>query len=398
MDANALRASWARVRARGDEAPALFYAMLFTMAPHLRAMFPIAMTAQRDKLLAALGRIVSHVDDADGLLSYVEQLGRDHRRFAVAEQHYPIVGRALLATLHRVLGPAWTPGLAADWTAAYQLVADTMVEAAAKAATTSPPWWEATVIAVQRRCAQVTVLTAVPNLAYPFHPGQSVAVEYPRRPRLWRYFSPANAPRADGSLELHVRAVHAGQVSPALAYRCQVGDTLRLGAPVGTALCAYRTSRRDLLLIAGGTGLAPLRSIVEDLAAAGDRRAVCLVVGADTAAELYDLPALRGLHAALPSLRVGLAVARGHPGAAQPGSAVEVALRQRDWSAHDIYVCGSPGMVAGTTSALRAAGYADVVRDGADGWDHGWDHGWNHGSDHGWDHIWDNGDGRARSC
>jgi NAD(P)H-flavin reductase/hemoglobin-like flavoprotein len=371
MDVNALRSSWARVRARGDEAPTLFYAMLFTMAPQLRAMFPIAMTAQRDKLLAALGRIVSHVDDTTGLLSYVEQLGRDHRRFAVAEHHYPIVGRALLATLHRVLGPAWTPGLAADWAAAYPLVVDTMIDAAARAALTSPPWWEATVTAVQRRCAQVTVLTAVPHLPYPFHPGQSVAVEYPRRPRLWRYFSPANAPRADGTLELHVRAVRAGQVSPALAYRCQVGEMLRLGAPVGTSLCGYRNSHRDLLLVAGGTGLAPLRSIVEDLATAGDRRGVSLVVGAETEAELYDLPALRCLHAALPSLRVALAVARGHPGAAQPGTAVEVALRQRDWSAHDIYVCGSPGMVAGTTSALRAAGYADIVHDRGDAWDDG---------------------------
>ena len=390
MDVDALRASWARVRARGDEAPALFYAMLFTMAPQLRPMFPIAMTAQRDRLLAALGRIVSQVDDLPGLVSYVEQLGRDHRRFAVAEHHYPLVGRALLSTLQRVLGPLWTPSLAADWVAAYQLVADVMIDAAAKAATTSPPWWDATVTAVQRRCAQVTVLTAVPSWPYPFQPGQSVAVEYARRPRLWRYYSPANAPRSDGSIELHVRAVRAGQVSPALAYRCEPGDTLRLGAPVGTALCGYRSRRRDLLLIAGGTGLAPLRSIVEDLAGTGDRRGVALVVGAETASDLYDLPALRGLCAALPTLGVALAVSRSGSGrlgsgrfgsgrgaaiqagaAVQAGTAVEVALRERGWSDRDIYVCGSPGMVAGTAAALRGAGYPDVICERAgehEGW------------------------------
>jgi NAD(P)H-flavin reductase len=285
----------------------------------------------------------------------------------VAEHHYPLVGRALLSTLQRVLGPLWTPSLAADWAAAYQLVADVMIDAAATAATTSPPWWDATVTAVQRRCAQVTVLTAVPSWPYPFQPGQSIAVEYARRPRLWRYYSPANAPRSDGSIELHVRAVRAGQVSPALAYRCQPGDTLRLGAPVGTALCGYRSRRRDLLLIAGGTGLAPLRSIVEDLAGTGDRRGVALVVGAETEADLYDLPALRGLCTALPSLGVALAVSGGHPGraqlgtAVQSGPAVEVALREHDWSERDIYVCGSPGMVAGTTAALQRAGYPDVV-------------------------------------
>jgi NAD(P)H-flavin reductase/hemoglobin-like flavoprotein len=361
VDVAALRASWARVRERGDEPAELFYAMLFTMAPQLRVMFPVAMTAQRDRLLAALGHIVSHVDDGDVLLSYVEQLGRDHRRFAVADHHYPVVGKALLATLRRVLGPDWTPRLAADWAAAYQLVADTMMDAAARAATTSPPWWDATVTAVQRRSAEVTVLTVRPRLSYPFHPGQSVAVEYPRRPRLWRYFSPANAPRADGTIELHVRAIRGGQVSPALAYRCEPGEALRLGAPVGAALCRYRWSPRDLLLIAGGTGLAPLRSIVESLVGAGDRRDVTLVVGADTAAGLYDLPALGALRAALPTLRVLLAVADGSPGPGQPGTAVEAALRQGDWSGRAIYVCGSPAMVAGTRSALGCAGYSDVV-------------------------------------
>jgi NAD(P)H-flavin reductase/hemoglobin-like flavoprotein len=361
VDVAALRASWARVRAHGDDAPALFYALLFTMAPELRPMFPIAMTAQRDRLLAALGQIVSHVDDGEALVSYVEQLGRDHRRFAVAEHHYPIVGQALLATLQRILGPAWTPRLAADWAAAYRLVADTMIDAAARAALTSPPWWDATVTSVQRRTAQVTVLTVRPALPFPFHPGQSVAVEYPRRPRLWRYFSPANAPRADGTIELHVRAVRAGQVSPALAYRCEPGESLRLGAPVGTALCGYRSSRRDLLLIGGGTGLAPLRSIVESLAGTGDPRDVTFVVGADTAAELYDLPALCALEATWPGLTVVGAIADRRPGPGRRGTAVEVALRHRDWSTHDIYVCGSPAMVAGTRTALHCAGYPSVV-------------------------------------
>src|SRR5262249_44160176 len=158
------------------------------------------MTAQRDRLLVALGHIVSHVDKRPELLPYLEQLGRDHRRFGVTELHYPIVGRALLATLERAMGHGWTQRLAAEWAAAYQLVAGVMMAAAAKAATTSPPWWEATIVDVQRRCAQITVLTVTLAMPYPYLPGQSVAVEFPRRPRLWRYLSPANAPRADQSI------------------------------------------------------------------------------------------------------------------------------------------------------------------------------------------------------
>jgi NAD(P)H-flavin reductase len=297
------------------------------------------------------------VDDRATLVPYLEQLGRDHRRFGVADHHYPIVGRALLATLQRALGRAWTQRLASEWTAAYQLIADVMVDAAAKAATASPPWWEAQVIAVDRRCAQISVLTVAPRGPYPFHPGQSVAVECPRRPRLWRYLSPANAPRTDASMDFHIRAVDGGQVSPALVYRSQTGDALRLGPPVGSSLTGYLYSSRPLLLIAGGTGLAPLRAIVEGLAINRDARPVTLVVGANTSAELYDMPALQALEAMMPSLTVIAAVAKPPAGPAQLGSAVQVALRQRDWTGHDIYICGSPRMVDGTRAALNHAGY-----------------------------------------
>jgi hemoglobin-like flavoprotein len=48
-------------------------------------MFPIQMSGQRDKLVAALGAVVSSVDELDTVLPLLEQLGRDHRRFAVAD-------------------------------------------------------------------------------------------------------------------------------------------------------------------------------------------------------------------------------------------------------------------------------------------------------------------------
>jgi hemoglobin-like flavoprotein len=112
VDTGALRASWARVEALGGVAPELFYAVLFTLAPELRPMFPVAMNGQRDKLLAALGHIVTNIDDEHALTTFAAQLGRDHRRFAVEPYHYPLVGRALLATLERAMGRDWTSQLA----------------------------------------------------------------------------------------------------------------------------------------------------------------------------------------------------------------------------------------------------------------------------------------------
>jgi hemoglobin-like flavoprotein len=123
VDTAALKASWAQVATRGDEAAEVFYAVLFTTAPELRGMFPPSMVAQRDRLLHALGNIISHVDDARVLAGFAAQLGRDHRKYGVLAEHYPIVGKALIETLRRGLGGGWTPWLAADWAAAYQKVA-----------------------------------------------------------------------------------------------------------------------------------------------------------------------------------------------------------------------------------------------------------------------------------
>src|SRR5262245_38642363 len=115
MDTAALKDSWAIVAKSGDEVPLYFYSHLFLSHPELRELFPISMAAQRDKLVTALGRIVSNVDRVDEVQPFIEQLGRDHRRFSVIAEHYSAVGASLLATLQQFLGPSWTESLAADW-------------------------------------------------------------------------------------------------------------------------------------------------------------------------------------------------------------------------------------------------------------------------------------------
>ena len=75
-------------------------------------MFPVSMANQRDKLVAALGQVISRVDDLDSVVPVLQQLGRDHRKFAVVRDHYPAVGQALLATLEHFSGSDWTPDVA----------------------------------------------------------------------------------------------------------------------------------------------------------------------------------------------------------------------------------------------------------------------------------------------
>jgi NAD(P)H-flavin reductase/hemoglobin-like flavoprotein len=356
VDIAALKASWAQMATLGDQAAAYFYATLFCLEPGLRALFATSMGGQRDRLLSALGHIVSHVDDTDRLIAFLEQLGRDHRRFEVRPEHYPIVGRALLHTLAHGLGPDWTEHLAADWAEAYTMVSGVMLNAAEAAEGTLPPWWDAEVIAHERRAADIAVLTVRPTRELLYRAGQSVAVESHLRPRVWRYLSPANAPRPDGTIDFHVRSVPGGQLSPALVYQCRTGDMLRLGAPIGTRLTVPPGPGPDLLLLAGGTGLAPLKAVVQELASGVHDREVTLLVGAATRWELYDLPALTQLAEDLRWLQVA-PVLSDDPLAEQSATVVEAALKGGPWFGRQICVCGSPAMVAGTCQALLDTGY-----------------------------------------
>jgi len=360
VDEQRLKESFARVATYGDEVPLFFYSHLFLTHPETREMFPVSMAGQRDKLLNALGRIVSDVSSHDSLLPFLRGLGRDHRKFGAVAEHYPAVGASLIATLKHFNGPSWTEELARDWTAAYGVIAQVMTDAAAEDEARNPAWWDATVVGHERRTMEVAVLRVAPDAPLRYLPGQSVAVECEARPRVWRFYSMANAPRHDGTIDFHVRVIDGGVVSYALARRVSVGARLRLGAPVGTLRLNTEQlntgSPRDLLLAAGSTGLAPLKAIVEQVAGLPEPPQAHLVFGARTAAELYDLAELEKMAAQWPWLTVTPAVS-GEPGyRGETGTVADVVGRLVRLAGHDAYVCGSPAMTAATVNRLQSLG------------------------------------------
>lgn len=360
MDTAALKSSWEQVAKCGDDVPLFFYSHLFLAHPEVRSMFPISMAGQRDRLVGALGRIVSHVDDLPEVTPFIQQLGRDHRRFSVVADHYSAVGSSLLVTLKHFLGAAWTDELAADWAAAYGLIARVMVQAAEGASDTTPAWWDAVVVESERRTMEIAVLTVRPEEPYAYLPGQSFAMEVERRPRLWRYFSPANAPREDGSIELHVQAVDGGQLSGPLVRSVVPGDKVRLGAAVGDQLTLPEGERRDLVLVAGGTGLAPLSAVVDqiDREWQADRSApqVHLFHGTRLPWDLYHREWLRELAGSRPWFDYTEVVSDdpSYPGAR--GLVGTVAATSQPWHGRVAMVCGGPQMVSHTVEQLTAAG------------------------------------------
>ena len=361
MDTSALKSSWAAIVASaGDKVPQYFYSHLFVSHSELRSMFPVQMTGQRDKFVVALGAIVSNADNLDDVMTFIEQLGRDHRRFSVVTEHYMAVGASLMATLKRFLGPSWDAELADTWAQAYGLVAKVMVAAAEQHEDVAPAFWEAEVVRFERRSVDVAVVEVAPRVRFAYRAGQSVAVEIPQRPRLWRYFSPANAPHPSGHLQFHVQPIPGGMVSTALVRHLSEGDTVRLAAPVGTQLTLpERGSLADLLMVAGGTGLAPLRAVLEQIdrkwASTRSAPRVHLFHGSRMPWNLYDNNYLTEL-ARQPWFNYTPVVSedRSYPGAR--GLVGSVAARAANWSRRTVLVCGPPAMVRHTVGELRASG------------------------------------------
>jgi NAD(P)H-flavin reductase len=349
VDIPAMRANFAKAAATGDEAPLYFYSHLFLSHPETRQLFPVSMAHQRDRLFAALGDVVARVDDLEALVPILQQLGRDHRKFGTLAAHYPAVGGSLLATLEH-FDDEWTPELAKDWTEAYTLVAEVMIEAA-DAAQEQPAWWEADVVGHERRTIDVAVLQVRPRTRYDYTPGQSVSLETDLRPKLWRYYSPANAPRPDGLLEIHVKARDGGPVSSALVRRVGVGDVLRLGPPLGH-LALDAGSDRDLLLVAGGMGLAPLKALIDQVARTGPPRRVDLFVGFRTEDQIYDRADLQRLEQDNPWLTVTYAVSDDKSSALEQGDVGDVVLRHGPWLSREVCVAGPAVMVEDTVSRL----------------------------------------------
>lgn len=202
------------------------------------------------------------------------------------------------------------------------------------------------VVCHERRRPDLAVLRLRTGEPYPYRAGQYGTVEHPMLPHTWRQYSMGCAPRPDNEVEFHVRRTGPRGVSAALVEHTAVGDRLRLGPPRGALMPEDDT--RDLLLVAGGTGLAPMKAIVEQLAVHPRRgRRVHLFVGARDRADLYDWQAVTELGGRKPWLELTPVAGRqlaervGHSG---------------DWTEHLACVSGPAGLVDDVRARLVAAG------------------------------------------
>ena len=119
--------SFAKVAPISEQAAAIFYDRLFEVAPAVKPMFPADLTEQRKKLMATLAVVVNGLGNLPSVLPAASALAKRHVGYGAKAEHYPVVGSALLWTLKKGLGEAWTPDVAAAWTEAYGTLSGYMI-------------------------------------------------------------------------------------------------------------------------------------------------------------------------------------------------------------------------------------------------------------------------------
>jgi nitric oxide dioxygenase len=122
--------SFSKVAPISEAAAVIFYDRLFEVAPSVKAMFPADMTEQRKKLMMMLAAVVGGLGNLESILPAASALAKRHVGYGAKPEHYPVVGSALLYTLEKGLGEAWTPELAGAWTAAYGTLSGYMISEA----------------------------------------------------------------------------------------------------------------------------------------------------------------------------------------------------------------------------------------------------------------------------
>jgi nitric oxide dioxygenase len=122
--------SFAKVAPIAPQAATLFYDRLFEVAPSVRSLFPDDITEQKKKLMAMLAVVVGGLDKLDTILPAASALAKRHVSYGAAPEHYPVVGGALLWTLEKGLGDAWTGEVSEAWTDAYTTLSGFMISEA----------------------------------------------------------------------------------------------------------------------------------------------------------------------------------------------------------------------------------------------------------------------------
>lgn len=209
---------------------------------------------------------------------------------------------------------------------------------------------KATVVAVEDQTHDIKRIRLKPAKPIEFSPGQYAQLQF--TPEHSRPYSMAGL-CLDGELEFHVRLVADGRVTGYIANTLKVGDAVRVSGPLGSAYLR-RKHAGPMLCVAGGTGLAPILSIIRGAIAEGMQNSIHLYFGVRSERDIYGREWLAELERQHPQLRVHIVLTSGQASGCRTGLVTE-AIAQ-DWPSLDgfrAYLCGAPPMVEATSLLVR---------------------------------------------
>jgi ferredoxin-NAD(P)+ reductase (naphthalene dioxygenase ferredoxin-specific) len=213
---------------------------------------------------------------------------------------------------------------------------------------------KATVVAIEDMTHDIKRLRLRPNKPLSFTAGQYATLQF--SPEHIRPYSMAGLPE-DEELEFHVRLVPDGRVTTYIARDLKVGDSVRVSGPLGTAY--LRTKHEGpMLCVAGGTGLAPVLSIVRGALAAGMSNPIHVYFGVRSPQDVYGAAWLQELAEKHSNLHIHIVVTTGNDSTSMRSGLVTDAVAQ-DWESLEgwrAYLCGAPPMVEAATFLVKQKG------------------------------------------
>ncbi|MBC6794654.1 FAD-binding oxidoreductase [Corynebacterium sp. LK28] len=317
--------------------------------------------AYLDRTIRFILRGITHCGEfAPAQGEFLVATGKDSRKFGVAAEHYAALESALVEAVGEHIGV--TKKLSDTINLGCSLLAYGAIEDEEAAV---PATSAAQVLEVLHPCDAIAVIRVQMDPPLPYWSGQHVEVRTPHTPQMWRALSPAIPYNEDGLVEFHVRAI--GPFSQGIVENTQVGEQWVVANPYGELQIS---GNKPVVMVAGSTGLAPVRAILLELVQSGERPPmVQLFFGAQNPEELYEWKGLVGFEDAFDWLDLYLVVEdnaptpEGFDAYTARGLVGDVAAARGAWRDAEVLITGGPKMKQHTVEAfLRAGADRDQLR------------------------------------
>jgi ferredoxin-NADP reductase len=233
-----------------------------------------------------------------------------------------------------------------------------LADVAGLAATPLAPSLQARIVSIRYETVDTRTLTLRPGRRWRAHrAGQHVPISVAIRGRFaTRTYSIASSPdRADGCLEITVKAVRGGLVSRWLVHDARPGDVMTLGLPRGDFVLPDAVSVRPLFVTAG-SGITPVMSMLRTLAVRATLHDVVHVHYAPGPRDVIFGDELRALAAAHPTYRLTIVHTRHASAGDRRFTPAQLEALCPDWREREIWACGPAALLDGVTEHFEAAG------------------------------------------